>query len=321
MAYDANACREKQIHQVEEITASKKTGETIWINVDGLHETGLVENIGEYFNIHALMLEDILHTNTRAKIELFDKGLFFVFNLLYQDHATHQKILGEQLSVILGPDFLISFQERSNPLFKPLMDRIRNDKSRIRKKGADYLAYAIVDMVVDSYFIILENFEDKIEALEEELISSLSKKTFQSISDLKRNLISMRRAVTPLREIINVLGKNDSGLLHDENRIFFTDIHDHILQIQETIDIFREILSSLHETYLANVNNRTNEIMKTLTITATIFIPLTFIAGIYGMNFKYMPELEWEYGYFAVWALIISVVGVMFYFFKKKEWF
>nr|NJM02425.1 hypothetical protein [Desulfobacula sp.] len=158
------------------------------------------------------------------------------------------------------------------------------------------------------------------EALEEELLVSLSRQTFQSINDMKRSLITLRRAVAPLREIINTLRENDAGLIDEGNLIFFRDIHDHVLQIQETIDIYRELVSGLHETFLANVNNRTNEIMKTLTMTATIFIPLTFIAGIYGMNFKYMPELEWRYGYLAVWAVFAAVVGVMLYFFKKKDW-
>ncbi|MDA8136601.1 MAG: magnesium/cobalt transporter CorA, partial [Desulfobacteraceae bacterium] len=176
------------------------------------------------------------------------------------------------------------------------------------------------DTVVDSYFIILEAFEEKMEALDEELTDSLSRQTFQSINAMKRSLITLRRAVAPLREIINTLRENDAGLIDEGNLIFFRDIHDHVLQIQETIDIYRELVSGLHETFLANVNNRTNEIMKTLTMTATIFIPLTFIAGIYGMNFKYMPELEWRYGYLAVWAVIVGVVGIMFYFFKKKDW-
>ncbi len=320
MEYGPDRVREKRVNSIEEVLPIKDSPGVIWINIDGLHETGLIEKIGERFNIHPLILEDILHTKTRSKVEVFDTGIFLVFNMLYSDKDTGE-ILSEQFSIILGSNFVISFQEKENPLFNPLMDRIRNDKSRIRKKGADYLAYAILDMAVDSYFIILETLEEKIEALDEELTVSLSKETFKAISNMKRNLIAMRRAVVPLRELINTLEKNDTDLIVDGTLIFFRDIYDHVLQIQETTDIYREIVSGLHDIFLANVNNKTNEIMKTLTITATIFIPLTFIAGIYGMNFKYMPELEWEYGYFAVWALIACVVGVMFYFFKKKNWF
>ena len=320
MEYGPDTFLERKVGSIEEFLPVKDAPGVIWINIDGLHDTGLIEKIGDCFNIHPLILEDILHTRTRPKVEVFDTGIFLVFNMLYDDEATGE-ILSEQFSIILGSNFVISFQERENPLFNPLMERIRNNKSRIRKKGADYLTYALLDMAVDSYFIILETLEEKIEALDEELVTSMSRGTFKSISDMKRNLIAMRKAVVPLRELINTLEKNDSGLIDDGTLIFFRDIYDHVLQIQETTDIYREIVSGLHDIFLANVNNKTNEIMKTLTITATIFIPLTFIAGIYGMNFKYMPELEWEYGYFAVWALIISVVGVMFYFFKKKNWF
>jgi magnesium transporter len=320
MEYGPDLVTEKRLHSIEECLLLKESPGIVWINIDGLHDTGLIEKIGECFNIHPLILEDILHTRTRPKLEVFDTGIFLVFNMLYNDEAIGE-ILSEQFSIILGSNFVISFQERENPLFNPLMERIRSNKSRIRKKGADYLAYALLDMAVDSYFIILETLEEKIEALDEELITSLSRETFTSISSMKRNLITMRKAVVPLRELINTLEKNETDLIDDETLIFFRDIYDHVLQIQETTDIYREIVSGLHDIYLANVNNKTSEIMKTLTITATIFIPLTFIAGIYGMNFKYMPELEWEYGYFAVWVLIACVVGTMFYFFKKKNWF
>ncbi len=320
MEYGPDQVREKKLGSIEECALIKESPGIVWINIDGLHDTGLIEKIGECFNIHPLILEDILHTRTRPKVEVFDTGIFLVFNMLYEDEATGE-ILSEQFSIILGSNFVISFQERENPLFNPLTERIRNDKSRIRKKGADYLTYALLDMAVDSYFIILETLEEKIEALDEELTASLSGKTFKSISDMKRNLITMRKAVVPLRELINTLEKNDTDLIDEGTLIFFRDIYDHVLQIQETTDIYREIVSGLHDLYLANVNNKTSEIMKTLTITATIFIPLTFIAGIYGMNFKYMPELEWEYGYFAVWVLIACVVGTMLYFFKKKNWF
>lgn len=318
MEYGPDWVREKRVTSIPELLPLKEAPGIAWINIDGLHETGVIEQIGEVFKIHPMILEDILHTRTRPKVEALDDGIFLVFNLLYRKEGGG--IFSEQFSIIFGANFVISFQERESPLFDSLMDRIRNEKSRIRKKGADYLAYALIDTVVDSYFIILEAFEEKMEALDEELTDSLSRQTFQSINAMKRSLITLRRAVAPLREIINTLRENDAGLIDEGNLIFFRDIHDHVLQIQETIDIYRELVSGLHETFLANVNNRTNEIMKTLTMTATIFIPLTFISGIYGMNFKYMPELEWRYGYLAVWAVFVGVVGIMFYFFKKKDW-
>lgn len=317
--YDPDQIREKEVTQIEECFPFKDKPSITWINIDGLHEPEVVEKIGSWFDVHPLILEDILHTGTRPKIEGFDNFIFIVFKMLYYDEKEGD-IRDEQFSIILGTNFVISFQERQGMVFNPLRDRIRNEKSRIRKKGADYLTYALIDTVVDNYFVVLETLEDKIEALDEELFTSMSKQTFHSINNLKRKLIALRKAATPLRELINAVQKKDFDLIEESNLIFFKDIYDHVLQIQETIDIYRELVSGLHDTFLTNVNNKMNEIMKTLTITATIFIPLTFIAGIYGMNFKYMPELEWQWGYFAVWGVIIGVVGIMFYFFKKKDW-
>ncbi|MFA5906467.1 MAG: CorA family divalent cation transporter, partial [Desulfobacula sp.] len=201
MEYGPDSVNEKRLGSIGEFLPLKETPGVIWINIDGLHETGLIEKIGEGFNIHPLILEDILHTRTRSKVEVMDTGIFLVFNMLSYNEAA-EEILSEQFSIILGSNFVISFQERENPIFNPLPDRIRNDKSRIRKKGADYLAYALLDMAVDSYFIILETLEEIIEALDEELITSLSRETFKSISNMKRNLIAMRKAVVPLRELI-----------------------------------------------------------------------------------------------------------------------
>ncbi|MFH2059565.1 MAG: magnesium/cobalt transporter CorA [Pseudomonadota bacterium] len=319
MDYDSGQIRESEVTQIEACFPFKDEPSVTWINIDGLDETEPIEKIGKYFEVHPLILEDILHTKTRPKIEAFDNFIYIVFKILYYDEAK-EEILDEQFSIILGANFVISFQERESTIFNPLKDRIRNEKGRIRKKGADYLTYALVDTVVDNYFIILEILEDKIEALDEELFTSMSKETFHSINNMKRKLIGLRKAITPLREIVNTVQKQDFSLIEESNLIFFKDIYDHVLQIQETIDIYRELVSGMHETFLANVNSKMNEIMKTLTITATIFIPLTFVAGIYGMNFKYMPELEWRWGYFGIWGVIAGIVGIMFYYFKKKDW-
>ena len=319
MDYDPDQIREKEVKNIEECFPFKDESSVTWINIDGLHETELIEKIGKHFDVHPLILEDILHTGTRPKIEDFDSFIFVVFKMLYFDENA-EDVLDDQFSIILGTNFVISFQERGGFVFDRLRDRIRTAKTRVRKNGSDYLAYALIDTVVDNYFLVLETLEDKIEDLDEELFTSMSKETFHSINDMKRKLIALRKAVSPLRELINAVQKKDFSLIDESNLIFFKDIYDHVLQIQETIDTCRELVSGLHDTFLTNVNNRMNEIMKTLTITATIFIPLTFIAGIYGMNFKYMPELDWKWGYFAVWAVIIGVVGIMFYYFKKKDW-
>ncbi len=320
MDYDPEQIREKGVMQIEECFPFKDLPSITWINIDGLHEPELIDKIGKYFDIHPLVLEDILHTETRPKIEEFDNFIYIVFKMLYDDEAA-EDLIDEQFSLILGSNFVISFQEKEATVFDPLKERIRNEKSRIRKKGADYLTYALIDTVVDNYFIVLENLEDKIEDLDEELFTSTSKETFQSINHMKRKLIALRKAVSPLRDLINSIQKKDFNLIEESSIIYFKDIYDHVLQIQETIDTSREMVSGLHDIFLTNVNNKMNEIMKTLTITATIFIPLTFIAGIYGMNFEYMPELNWKWGYFGVWGIIIGVVGGMFYSFKKKDWF
>ncbi|MBU0465565.1 MAG: magnesium/cobalt transporter CorA [Proteobacteria bacterium] len=320
MDYDPDHIREKEVIDIEECFPFKDESSVTWINIDGLHEIELIEKIGRYFDIHPLILEDIVHTGTRPKIEEFDSFTFIVFKMLYYDEKT-EDICDKQFSIILGSNFVISFQERVGTIFNPLRDRIRAVKSRVRRKGADYLTYALIDTVVDNYFIILEILENKIEALDEELFISTAKETFHAINNMKRKLIALKKATSPLREIISAVQRKEFSLIDESNLIFFKDIYDHVVHIQETIDINRELVSGLHDIFLTNVNNKMNEIMKTLTITATIFIPLTFIAGIYGMNFKYMPELEWSWGYSAVWAVFAGVVGIMFYYFKKKDWF
>ncbi len=320
MDYDLDHIREKEVIHIEECFPFKDESSVTWINIDGLHEIELIEKIGQHFDIHPLVLEDIVHTGTRPKIEEFDSITFIVFKMLYYDEKT-EDILDEQFSIILGSNFVISFQERAGTIFNPLRDRIRAVKSRVRRKGADYLTYALIDTVVDNYFIILEILEDKIEALDEELFTSTAKETFHAINNMKRRLIALKKVTSPLRELISAVQRKEFSLIDESNLIFFKDIYDHVVHIQETIDINRELVSGLHDIFLTNVNNRMNEIMKTLTITATIFIPLTFIAGIYGMNFKHMPELEWSWGYSAVWSVFIGVVGIMFYSFKKKDWF
>lgn len=317
--YDSEQIREEEVTQIEACFPFKDEPSITWINIDGLHDLALIEKVGANFDVHPLILEDIVHTGTRPKIEEFDNYIFIVFKMLCYDEKKDE-IVQDQLSLLLGKNFVISFQERPGIVFDPLRERIRNSKNRIRKKGADYLAYAIIDTVVDNYFIILEHLENKIEELDEALSTSMSKEIFHFINDMKRKLIALRKAVSPIRELINSIQGQDFDLIEQTNLIFFKDINDHVIQILESIDTCRELAFGLHDIFLTNVNNRMNEIMKTLTITATIFIPLTFIAGIYGMNFKYMPELELKWGYMGFWAVIIGMVGFMFYYFKKKDW-
>ena len=226
----------------------------------------------------------------------------------------------EQVSLILGQNFVISFQEKTGDVFEPIRERIRKAKGRIRKAGADYLLYTLLDAIVDSYFAILEKIGDRIENLEESVVANPSSETLQTIHRLKREMIFLRKSVWPLREVINNLGKTESLLVQQSTDIYLRDVYDHTIQIIDTIETFRDMLSGLHDTYLSSISNKMNEIMKVLTIFAAIFIPLTFIAGIYGMNFSYMPELGWRWGYFTVWGVVLAVGISMAFYFKHKKW-
>jgi magnesium transporter len=239
--------------------------------------------------------------------------------LTYDDEL--KEIKGEQVSLILSENFVLSFQERPGDIFDLIRERLRNAKGRIRKMGADYLAYALVDAVVDQYFVILEKVGERIEELEESLTRNTKPETMQEIHRLKREMIYLRKSIWPLRESISGLEKSESALINKATLKYLRDVYDHTIQIIDTVETFRDMLSGMHDTYLTNISNRMNEIMKVLTIIATIFIPMTFIAGIYGMNFKFMPELEWRWGYLAVWVVLVSVALIMVVYFKRKKWF
>ena len=226
----------------------------------------------------------------------------------------------EQISLILGPNFVISFQEKEGTVFNPVRERIRNGKGRIRKMGPDYLAYALLDVIVDNYFVIMEKLGEKIEFLEEELVTQPGPETLQTIHHLKREMIFFRKAVWPLREVIGSLERGESPLIKGTSRVYLRDVYDHTIQVIDTIETFRDMVSGMLDIYLSSISNRLNAVMKVLTIIATIFMPLTFLAGIYGMNFKYMPELEWRWGYLMFWLIMIGIGAFMLIYFKKKRW-
>ena len=318
--YNEAQLNEKDIQTVEESFPFKDQPTVTWINIDGLHDIKIIEKIGKHFDIHPLILEDIVHTGQRPKIEDFEHYLYIVFKMLYYDDKLDE-IQEEQLSTILGLNFVITFQERAGDVFNLIRERIRSGKIRIRKSKADYLTYALIDTVVDNYFIILEKLGEKIELLDDELFNHPSSETLKSIHNLKRKIILLRRSIWPLREIINRIEKEEFSLIHESTSIFFKDIYDHVFHIIDTIDTFRDMVSGMLDTYNTTVSNKMNEIMKVLTIIATIFIPLTFIAGIYGMNFKFMPELEWKWGYLSVWIFIILIFSGMIFYFRNKKWF
>ncbi|MDX9787292.1 MAG: magnesium/cobalt transporter CorA [Desulfobacterales bacterium] len=296
------------------------TGKTVWLNIDGVHDVALIEAIGNRYTIHPLTLEDILHTGQRPKAELFDDYMYIVLRMIQYDEADGQ-LRSEQISFILFPGLLISFQESiDDDVFSGVRERIQKGKGKIRGLSCDYLAYALIDAIVDHYFVILEKFGQDVESLEEELTDSPSRHSMQRIHELRHEFIYLRKQIWPLREVVNNLTKGDGGFFQEKARFFLRDVYDHTIQVIDTIESYRDILSGYMDLYLSIASNRMNEVMKVLTIISTIFIPITFIAGVYGMNFKHMPELDWRWGYFGAWGLMgISAFAMIFYF-KKKDW-
>lgn len=320
MEYDEERFLEREVKTVEECFPFKdKNKPTVtWINVDGIHQIEALGKLGEYFELHPLIMEDILNTDQRPKMEDFENYIYIVLKMLY--YHKNNGITTEQVSLILGTNFVISFQEKEGDVFNAVRERIRSNKGRMRKSGADYLAYSLLDSIVDHYFIVLEVLEEKIELLEEKLVVHPTAESLRAIYDLKRNLVILRKSVWPLREVINSLGRGESPLIKGSSLIYLRDVRDHTVHVIDTIEIFRDISSEMHEIYLSNISNRLNGVMKMLTIIATIFMPLTFIAGVYGMNFRYMPELTWRWGYPAILLLMAIVAFSMLIYFRRKKW-
>jgi len=324
--YDAVTFSASKLSPNEEYTRLKVSPTRTWIRVHGLHDADAVNDFCLKFGIHPLTIEDILHTGQRPKIDHYDDYLFLVINLINYDD-TIQEMRMEQISFVLGPDYLITFHEKSGDIFNPVLDRIQNNKGRIRKMGVDYLTYSLLDTVVDNFFSVLEKIGEEIEELEEELIAEPDPETLQYIHYLKREMILLRKSVWPLREVISGLQREETQFLGDTMRMYLKDLYDHTIQVLDTVETFRDIISGMIDIYLSSVSNRMNEVMKVLTIFAVIFIPLTFIAGVYGMNFNTatsplnMPELHWYYGYpFALFLMAATAAGMLMYF-KKKKWF
>ncbi|MEJ2099948.1 MAG: magnesium/cobalt transporter CorA [Desulfobacterales bacterium] len=317
--YDPDRLEEKELKSIEEAFPYKDTPPVSWINIDGLHEVGIIEKIGTHFGIHPLTLEDIVNTDQRPKVEDFEDYIYIVFKMLIFDETTYH-ISAEQVSLILGPHYLISFQETEGDVFNFVRERIRKGRIHMRKSGSDYLAYALMDAVVDHYFLILEKMGERIEQFEERVHSEPTPEILRAIHDLKREVIYFRKQVWPMREVLNNLQKAVSPLVQDTTQVFIRDVYDHTIQVIDTIESFRDIIAGIMDLYLSMVSNRMNEVMKVLTIMATLFIPLTFIAGIYGMNFKFMPELEWKWSYPVLWVVLIIISGCMLLYFKRKKW-
>jgi magnesium transporter len=323
--YDEAHFEEKEAETVKECFPFKDIPSVTWINIDGIHQVEITEKIGKHFNLHPLILEDILNTGQRPKVEDFEEYLYAVLKMLYYDNKDSE-IKAEQISLIVGSNFVISFQEQEGDVFNPIRERIRGSKGRIRKMGADYLAYALLDSIVDSYFLILEKLGEEIEDMEEELVENPTPATSMGIHRLKSELIFLRKSIWPLREVISGLERGESPLIKESTGIYLRDVYDHTIQVIDTIETYRDIVSGMVDTYLSSLSNRMNEVMKVLTVIAVIFIPLTFIAGIYGMNFNpeaspwNIPELNWRYGYLSALGVMVLVALGMIIYFKRKKW-
>jgi magnesium transporter len=317
--FDLENLEESQIYDIEDAFRLRDSKSLSWLNIDGLHDVDLINRLGMHFNIHPLVLEDIVHPGQRPKLEDHGDYLYIVVRMLYYDEVAH-RLLSEQLSLIVGPTYVLSFQERHGDVFDPVRERIRSGGGRIRKKGSDYLAYALLDILIDRYFIILEAMNIHTEELESSLLESTGSNIMTDIGDLRRELILLRKAVWPARDLLGHLQQSESKLIRKETKLFLRDAYDHTIQVIDIADSLRDMIGVLRDSYQSVLGNRMNEVMKVLTIIATIFIPLTFLAGIYGMNFERMPELSWPYAYPTLLGVMLVVGAGMVWFFRKKDW-
>jgi magnesium transporter len=322
MAWSDGEFIEEEVTDVYELQAHLNKWPMMWVNVDGLGDAGTLKKLTEIFDIHKLAMEDVVHVHQRAKVEEYEGQLFIIVRM---PSLAGERIGTEQVSIFLGSGFVLTFQERKGDCLDPVRERVRKSKGRIRHAGADYLAYAIIDAVVDGWFPILEDYGELLEVLEDEILEKPTREAVARIHRIKRDLLEVRRTIWPMRETVNGLFREE-GLIQKETHLYLRDCYDHVIQIIDIVESHRDMASSLMDLYLSSVSNRMNEVMKVLTVIATIFIPLTFIAGIYGMNFNpeaspfNMPELNWRYGYVAFWILMLGTGGVMLLFFKHRGW-
>lgn len=297
------------------------TNTVSWMDIQGLGSETVLKQVGEIFNLHPLLLEDVVNVPQRPKLEDYNNQLLVISQMvrLKEDESGFDT---EQVSFVLGKRYLLSFQEEElQDCFEIVRDRIRTSQGRVRKSGADYLTYLLLDTIIDGYFPVVEHYEDRIEALEDMIISNPDRDTMQEIYDVRRELLALRRLIWPMRNVLHLLMRDHHGIVSDEVQIYFRDSYDHVIQILEIIEAYRELAASLMDVYMSTMGNKLNEIMKFLTVISTIFIPLTFIVGVYGMNFENMPELKGEWSYFIVWLVMLAVAGGLIFYFWRKGWF
>ena len=318
--YDGEHLVEEQVTDVSACRSWLSRPGVCWINIEGVHQIDLLEQIGAVFDLHPLVLEDIANTGQRPKVEDYGGYLYIVLRMLSL-HATTQEVVGEQVSLILGPNFVISFQEGiDGDVFDPIRERLRAAKGRVRREGADYLVYSLIDAIVDGYFVLLEKLGERIEVLDGRMLTSSAHEAVHSIHVLKREMIWLRKAVWPLREMISALQRAESPLIRASTGVYLRDVYDHTIEVIDTVETYRDVLSGMLDSNLSLLTTRLNEVIKVLTVISTIFIPLTFIVGIYGMNFRHMPELEWRWGYPLVMLGMAAMAVALYFYFRRKKW-
>lgn len=320
ISYSKDEYQEKVTGSFDDCLLTLKPGNATWINIEGLHDVELVKQIGKQFDLHPLTVEDILNVEQRPKIEEFENYLFVTLKVLLWNAKT-TRFVSQQLSLVLGENFVLTFQELDTNLFEAIHARLKSTPNQnLRKQGSDYLMYRLIDAVVDEYFVVLEGLGEQIERIEEAIISAPTALNTRVIYQLKQQVMLLRKAIWPMRESLGHLMHAEDNLISNFTRIYFRDVYDHTVQAIDTVETFRDMLSSMLDVYLSSLTNRMNEIMKTLTIITTIFIPITSLASIYGMNFRYMPELQWHYGYPTVLCIMLFMVICMLLYFRKKKW-
>lgn len=317
--YSKESFEEVECKDVNDCLKYKDKKSISWINIDGLHNTQLVGQMGKSFNLHPLLQEDVLNTKHRPKVEEFDDCLFLTLKMLGISENGNA-VISEQVSFVLGDTWLLSFQEEQGDIFESLRSRLRENKGPARHKGSDYLLYRLIDTIVDNYFYVTEHLSEVNERLEEKVLIKADTETLHEIQKQKKLIMDFRKSINPLRDAVATLQKDGTNLIDEGTVRYLRDVYEHIIQVNDSIETQREVIANIMDLYLSGVSNKMNQVMQMLTIISTIFIPLTFIAGIYGMNFNHMPELQWKYGYHAVWGLMIVVLILMLIFFKRKKW-
>jgi magnesium transporter len=318
LLYGPEVCESRHPKDPHKLPEVPENG-VLWVTVTGVDDAAVLEAVGQRFGLHPLVLEDVMNVVERPKLEDFGDYIFLVLKILSYDDV-NDELLTQQVSLVLGRGWVVSFLEHEHPLVDNIRQRIESGVGRFRQAGADYLAYALIDIIVDQFFVVLEMVEDDMERLEEEVVENPGPDMLQRIHRLKNAMVVLRKAVWPLREVLGVLERGETPLVQERTQVYMRDVYDHTIQIIDTVETFRDILSGLVDIHLSSVSNRLNEVMKVLTIIATVFMPLSFFAGVYGMNFKHFPEVEWAYGYPAFWVICAVTVGLMLRYFRRKRW-